>query len=63
MTFWYSLLYFSRFGMFGPKTIWQPWPRPQDRKKETFGQSVTFWKGLLKWKSLGRERKNKILLF
>jgi hypothetical protein len=24
----YSFLYFSRFGMFGPREIWQPWLCP-----------------------------------
>jgi hypothetical protein len=23
---WGYLVYFSRFGMFGPRRIWQPWP-------------------------------------
>jgi hypothetical protein len=24
-----NLLYFSQFGMFGPRKIWQPWLAPQ----------------------------------
>jgi hypothetical protein len=46
MAIWYNvwpfgiacghLLYFSRFGMFGPRKIWQPWLRPSTDHQAAF---------------------------
>jgi hypothetical protein len=39
------LLYFSQFGMFGPRKIWQPWDRTNSCRKKRIAQQLLHRQG------------------